>query len=183
MSKNRRLTVGFVFSTVTIAGLASILNGQPKQQPATAQLAKDDDMAVRQIVAGFEEAWNRHDMKALAGLFRDDAEWVNKVGMHWHGRDEVMIAHAALHETIFKNHSYRTDAVETRSIAPGVAIAVVTETFDGFLAPDGRAWPKARNRLTYVLLKGADGWRIAHGQNAEIDEMAARHDPVQNSRK
>ena len=122
-------------------------------------------------------------MKALAGLFREDAEWVNKVGMHWRGRHEIMLAHTVFHETIFKNHSYRTDAVETRSIAPGVAVAVVTETFDGFMAPDGRAWPRARNRLTYVLLRGTDGWKIAHGQNAEIDELAAKHDPVQNSQK
>lgn len=94
-----------------------------------------------------------------------------------------MVAHTAFHETIFKNHSYRTDTVETRSIAPGVAVAVATEAFDGFMAPDGRAWPKARNRLSYVLLRGADGWKITHGQNAEIDEVAAKHDPVQNSRK
>ena len=103
--------------------------------------------------------------------------------MHWRGRDEIMVAHTAFHQTIFKNHTYRTDAVETRSVAPGVAVAVATETFDGFAAPDGRVWPKARNRLTYVLVKGTEGWKIAHGQNAEVDEVAAKHNPVKNNRK
>jgi uncharacterized protein (TIGR02246 family) len=185
MSKNGTI-VAVLLTTIGIAGLTAGLRGQSKQQPAKRaanQLSKEDDEAVRKIVAGFEEAWNKHDMKALATLFREDAEWVNKVGMHWRGRDEIMVAHAAFHETIFKNHSYRTDAVETRAIAPGVAVAVATETFEGFKAPDGRDWPKSRNRLSYVLVKGTDGWKIAHGQNAEIDEVAAKHDPVQNHRK
>lgn len=186
MSKYHRMTLAMVFSTMVITGLASNLRGQATQEHprvAVNQLSKDDDAAIREIIAGYERAWNSHDMKAIAKLFREDAEWVNKVGMHWHGRDEIMVAHTAFHETIFKNHSFRTDAVETRSIAPGVAIAVVTETFDSFMAPDGRAWPKARNRITYALFKGADGWKIAHGQNSEIDEVAAKHDPVQNGRK
>lgn len=180
------MTSAIVLSTIAIAGLASNLWGQSQQEPvetSTNQLSKDDDEAVRKIIAGFEKAWNTHDMKALARLFREDAEWVNKVGMHWRGRDEIMVAHTAYHETFFKNHSCRIDAVETRSIAPGVAVAVVTLTGEGFVAPDGRDWPKARNRLTYVLLRETDGWKIAHGQNSEIDEVAAKHDPVQNVRK
>jgi uncharacterized protein (TIGR02246 family) len=186
MSKKPRITVAILFATIAIAGLTAGLSAEPKREPAKAatnQLSKDDDDAVRKVVAAYEKAWNTHDMKAFATLFRDDAEWVNKVGMHWRGREEIMVAHAAFHETIFKNHSYRTDVVETRAIAPGVAVAVVTETFEGFKAPDGRDWPKSRNRLSYVLVNGTDGWKIAHGQNVEIDEVAAKHDPVQNHRK
>lgn len=180
-----RMTIAALFSTIAIIGLAVDLRGESKQYPqeAASRLSKEDDEAVRKIVAGFEDAWNKHDMKALAKLFREDAVWVNKVGMHWSGREDIMLAHTAFHETIFKNHSYHTDAVETRAIAPGVAVAVVTETFEGFKAPDGRTWPKARNRLSYVLVKASDGWKITHGQNVEIDEVAAKHDPVQNKHK
>jgi uncharacterized protein (TIGR02246 family) len=187
MSAKRGTTVAVLFSAIAIAGLAAGLRAQPpKQEPvkaATNKLSGEDDRAVRKVVAEFEAAWNAHDMEALAKLFREDAEWVNKVGMHWRGRDEIMVAHTAFHRTIFKNHKYRTDAVETRSVAPGVAVAVATETFDGFKAPDGRDWPKARNRLSYVLVKGPDGWKIAHGQNAEVDEVAAKHDPAKKDRK
>src|SRR6185312_3093381 len=179
-------TVAVLFSAIAIAGLTAGLWAQPKQESvkaATNELSRKDDQAVRKIVAGYEEAWNAHDMTALAKLFREDAEWVNKVGMHWRGRDEIMVAHTAFHQTIFKNHKYHTDAVETRSVAPGVAVSVATETFDGFTAPDGRVWPKARNRLTYVLVNGPEGWKIVHGQNAEVDEVAAKHNPVKNNRK
>jgi uncharacterized protein (TIGR02246 family) len=172
---------------VTALNLASGIAAQtPKGDSPLAGangLSQEDDQAVRKVVAGFEEAWNTHDMAALAKLFREDAEWVNIVGMHWHGRDEIMVAHTAFHQTSFKNHSYRTDAVETRSVAPGVAVAVATETFDSFTTPDGQVRPKSRDRLSYVLVKGPEGWRIAHGHNVVIDEDAAKNDPVKNPRK
>jgi uncharacterized protein (TIGR02246 family) len=174
-------------SAIAIAGLTAGIWAQPptpkRSRPGTNELSKEDDQAVRKIVADFEKAWNAHDMPALATLFREDADWVNKVGMHWRGCDEIMIAHRAFHETIFKNHKMHTDAVETRSIAPGVAVAVVVATGDGFTAPDGRAWPKNRNQISYVLVKGSEGWKIAHGQNSEVDELAAKDDPVKNNRK
>src|SRR6478735_6283331 len=132
MSAKYGTIVAVLFPAVAIAGLTAVCRAHPpKQEPvkaATNELSKEDDRAVRKIVAGPEEAWNAHDMKALAKLFREDAEWVNKVGMHWRGRDEIMVAHTAFHETIFKKHKFQTDAVETRLVAPGVAVAVVTET-------------------------------------------------------
>lgn len=187
MTIKHKTTMTVLVSAITIATLtAGIWAQPPKHEPvkaSTSELSKEDDQAVRKIVAGVEEAWNAHDMPALAKLFREDAEWVNKVGMYWRGREEVMLAHRAFHETIFKNHRVQTNALETRSIAPGVAVAVVEETCDGFMAPDGRAWPKARNLLSYVLVKGPEGWKIAHGQNSEVDELAAKHDPVKKDRK
>ena len=176
-----------LFSAVAIAGLtAGVWAQAPKQggpRSGTTELTKEDDMAVREIVAGFEKAWNTHDMKALAKLLRDDAQFVNPVGMHWHGRDEIATALTAFHQTIFKNHSLHIDAVETRLVAPNVVAAVVTETADGFTTPDGQVRPKARDRVTYIVVKGSDGWRIAHGHGVVVDEEAAKYDPVKNSRK
>ena len=65
--------------------------------------ADDGPAAARALVAQLEAAWNQHDMAAYGALFHDDAEWINVVGMHWRGKDEVMKAHTSFHETIFKN--------------------------------------------------------------------------------
>lgn len=164
------------------SGVAAQTAGEATARPGVNGLSVDDDRAVREIVAGFEKAWNTHDMKALEKLFRDDAEWVNVVGMHWRGRDEIMVAHTAFHQTMFKNHSYRTDAVETRVVAPGVVVAVATETFGSVTTPDGKVRPTSRDRLSYVLVKGPEGWKIAHGHNVVIDEEATKHDPVRHPR-
>lgn len=172
-----------VTGLILASGIAAQAPKEDSPRAGANGLSREDDQAVRKVVAGFEEAWNTHDMKALARLFREDAEWVNVVGMHWHGRDEIMVAHTAFHRTSFKNHSYRTDAVETRSVAPGVAVAVATETFGAFTQPDGRVRPESRDRLSYVLVKGPEGWKIAHGHNVVIDEAAVKHDPVKNPRQ
>ncbi len=34
-----------------------------------------DENNIRTVARAYAEAWNHHDMKALAGLFTDDAEW------------------------------------------------------------------------------------------------------------
>lgn len=44
--------------------------------PAHAQ-STTDETQVREIAARWEKAWNNHDMKSLAALFTDDADFVN----------------------------------------------------------------------------------------------------------
>ena len=63
------------------------------------------------------------------------------------------------------------------------AIAVATMTHDAFVAPSGQTFPKAQNRCTHVLASGADGWKIVHGHNVQVDAEAAKHDPVNKPKK
>jgi uncharacterized protein (TIGR02246 family) len=172
-------------SLLLIGVFLSLMTDAPAQTPkseapriGTHDLSKEDDAAIRKVITGIEEAWNAHDMKAYARLFREDADWINIVGMHWRGRDAVMAAHVAFHESMFKNNRMTIDAIETRSLGNDFAIAVATMTHDAFLAPDGRTFPKAQNRCTHVLAKGPDGWKIVHGHNVQVDAEAAKHDPV-----
>lgn len=136
------------------------------------------DRAIREVVATIEKAWNSHDMKLYASQFREDAHWINIKGMHWRGLKQVMDAHIAFHATTFKNVNFKTDAVETRSLGNGFAVAVVTTTMDPFVTPDGQSLPQTNDRLSYVLVKFRDAWKIVHGQNVVIDPVAAPFDPV-----
>jgi uncharacterized protein (TIGR02246 family) len=159
---------------------------QPKSYTPAAganTFSADDDKAIRQVIRGIEDSWNAHDMKAYGKLFSEDAEFINVVGMHWRGRKAIVEAHAAFHETSFKNHSIKTDAVEIRSLGERHAIAVVTTTNDSFKTPAGQVIPKRQNLQTYVLTKGPDGWKIAHGHNVPVDPDAAQFDPVNKSKK
>jgi len=148
-----------------------------------APLSKTDDAAVRKLVADIEKSWNTHDMKLLATLFREDAEFVNVVGLHWRGRDAIVKAHAVFHETMFKDCRLKTDSIQIRSIGPENAIAVVTTTQDRFTTPDGHVMPKGQTKQTYVFEKGSDGWTIVHGQNVRIDAEAVKNDPVNAGQK
>jgi uncharacterized protein (TIGR02246 family) len=183
-------TTTVLLSLLLIAALLTLRTHVVAQPPnadqppsGTNALASDDDAAVRKVIADYEVAWNAHDMKAIGKLFREDAECINIVGMHWHGRDAIVTAHTAYHETMFKNHRIKTDAVEVRSLGGGHAIAVVTTTNDAFTTPGGQVMSKAQNRQTYVMTKGLDGWKVAHFHNVRVDADAAKHDPANSAKK
>jgi uncharacterized protein (TIGR02246 family) len=137
-----------------------------------------DEQAIQAVLHGYCNAWNRHDMKALAELFTDDAHWVNIVGMHWPGKKAVVGAHEAYHCTFFQTTDIDLADVQIRVLAPDVAAAVVLLNVGSFTPPDGIPRPKADNRLSLILTKHDGQWRIAHGHNTVIDPGAQRFDPV-----
>jgi uncharacterized protein (TIGR02246 family) len=129
-------------------------------------------------VKGYCEAWNAHDMKAMAELFVDDAHWINIVGMHWPGKLAVVAGHAAYHQTFFRMTDIEMADLEIREISPDVAAAVILLKVDPFTPPDGITRPSSEDRLSLILTKRSGRWLIAHGHNTIIDHGAQRFDPV-----
>ncbi|GMW03422.1 MAG: hypothetical protein AMXMBFR84_45560 [Candidatus Hydrogenedentota bacterium] len=168
----------FLITAVFVGALLVLNRPTFSATESIGKLDKADEDAARAVVMGIEQTWNSHDMDAMGKLFREDAEWINIVGMHWVGRDAIMVAHTAFHKTSFKNCNMKTDSIELRSIADGCAVAVVTTTMDSFITPAGNVIPKGQDRLTYVLTKRSDGWRISHGHNVQVNAEAAQHNPV-----
>jgi uncharacterized protein (TIGR02246 family) len=174
-------TAALVVASATAADAQSAKPGSTTPA-AKAALPAEDDRAIRKILADYDVAWNTHDMKSMGALFREDAEFINVVGMHWRGRADIVAAHAAFHETMFKDVRIKTDAITLRPLGGDVAIAVVTYTMDVATTPSGQVIPKHQNKLSYVFKKTAGEWKIAHGQNVRIDAEAAQHDPVNRPR-
>ncbi len=142
------------------------------------RVATDDERAIQRIVTTFESGWNTHDMGRIGSVFRDDAEFINVVGMFWRGKAAIVKAHAVYHEIMFKDCRLHSDALQIRLLNDTTAIAVWTVTQDSFKTPSGNVVPKTQTRLTFVLTKADDGWRVAHGHNTRIDAEAAQFDPV-----
>jgi uncharacterized protein (TIGR02246 family) len=133
---------------------------------------------IRVIALGFFEAWNRHDMKAIAKLFTDDADWINIVGMHWRGKNSVVKAHEIFHRTIFQNTAMNPIDVGIRMVTSDVAITVITLKAGDFTTPQGERKVGTQDKLSLALVKCEDGWKITHGHNTVIDPNAQRFDPV-----
>ena len=138
------------------------------------------DESIRAVLQGYRDAWNRHDMRAMAELFDDDAQWVNIVGMYWPGRAAVVAGHEAFHRTFFQTTTIDIAHAEIRELAPSVAIAVTLLKVGAFTPPDGIPRPESDNRLSLVLTKRSGRWRIAHGHNTVIDPAAQPFDPVKS---
>jgi uncharacterized protein (TIGR02246 family) len=134
--------------------------------------------AVGSVVIAYCEAWNDHDMKALAELFVDDAQWINIVGMHWPDKPAVVAGHAAYHRTFFRTTGIEMADMKITEISPDVAAAVILLKVGPFTPPDGITRPSSEDRLSLILTKRSGRWLIAHGHNTVIDHGAQRFDPV-----
>lgn len=124
------------------------------------------------VVQGFTDAWNRHDMNALASLYADDADFVNVIGLWWHGRDQIRAEHVTLHEGRMKQTTLRAEAPVIRRVSPDVAIAHVKWELRGDEGAEGWKIGEVRKGiLTHVLVRSGGAWRIVSTQNTDVLDL------------
>lgn len=156
----------------------AILAGGAGAMTMTNMTTGDGQAEMEALIQAYLKAWNDGAPERFADLFWPDASWVNVVGMHWRGRDQLVFAHVAFLKTIFKDCKQQLVSVEARPVAPDVAMAVVTLIQDAYVTPDGHAMPKAHDRLTFVAARRDGTWRLVHGHNTIVNPQAADNDPV-----
>jgi uncharacterized protein (TIGR02246 family) len=126
------------------------------------------ETAVKTVVASLAESWNRHDMVAFAAAFTENADFVNVLGMHWRGRQEIETKHAAAHRSIFRNSNLQIVEQSVRFLSPEIAVAHVSTQLKGAesLRPNV---PETRGTLmTCVLVMETGRWLIAAAHNTDI---------------
>jgi uncharacterized protein (TIGR02246 family) len=171
---------------VLVSLLGAISMARAGDQDVTARnIATTDEEAVRKVVNGFPEAWNRHDMNAFGALFTPDADFVNVGGIHWQGRELIQFNHAFLHGAIpadsagvtppqsaygiFKTSNLTFKQVDVRFLRKDVAVAHVQTELQG----DARTKDTRRTLLVMILTKENGRWLIAVAQNTEINRPPA----------
>ena len=143
--------------------------------------ASTDEEAVRRVVNGFPEAWNRHDMDAFGALFAPDADFVNVTGNHWKGRESIQLNHAFVHGAvpinsagvtvprgiygIFKTSILHFKQIDVRFLRKDVAVAHVQTELLG----DARTKNPRRTLVVMILTLDGGRWLIAVAQNTEIN--------------
>jgi ketosteroid isomerase-like protein len=76
--------------------------------------AKDQE-AIKEIEVHWQEAWNRHDMKALAALASEDVDFITVAATWLKGRAEFESHHARLHQMQFRDSVWTTAETRARS--------------------------------------------------------------------
>jgi uncharacterized protein (TIGR02246 family) len=117
------------------------------------------------LVLGFIRAWNAHDMKALADLFTEDADFVNVAGMWWKGRAQILAMHERSHANKFKTTTLVETNTTVRMLGPDVAVIHFEWELSGELDPDGKRAMTRHGIMQIVAVKQAGGWRIVSAQN------------------
>jgi uncharacterized protein (TIGR02246 family) len=141
-------------------------------------LSPEDKNEIAAVIQGFEDAWAKRDMVAFRALLTEDCDWVNIVGMHWHGRDEVTEMHRVLLEGRYKGVNVHTLSHEITEIAPGVALVVQKSQLDDFTTPDGHVVKGLQNMGMMVLVKRQGTWLIRGSENSSIDPRASLKPPT-----
>jgi uncharacterized protein (TIGR02246 family) len=153
----------YLFALMSLAIFATV--------PAKSGRA-DEVSAVIRTVQQFDTAWNRHDMKSLAALYADDADFVNVIGLWWHGRDEIRNEHVKLHQGRMKQTSLRSEKPVVRMLSPSIALVHVKWTLRGDAgAPGWKVGEVRRGILTHVLVKQEGTWKIVSTQNTDIVDI------------
>jgi uncharacterized protein (TIGR02246 family) len=118
-----------------------------------------------QLIADYANAWNAHDVDAMALLFHEDGTFVNVVGTYDKGREEIRHLHAAIHASFYKDSAIRSEVLDARELAPGVIVAHVANELEGDARAPGQT---VRTLATYVIQQRAGSWKFTAGHNTRI---------------
>lgn len=119
----------------------------------------------KQLVDGFVRAWNAHDMKALADLFTEDADFVNLTGVRWRGRAQIQAMHERSHAGRFKATTIVETNTDVRMLGPDVAVMHFRWEVSGTRDAEGRRGRILHGIMHIVAVRQGDGWRIVSAQN------------------
>ena len=149
--------------------LLILLVSAPKA--ALSGLHDQDEAEIRGVETRQQEAWNRHDAKAYADLFSEDADLVNIVGWRWKGRAEIERKLTDAYVFVFRESVLTVKDVDVKFLTSDIAIVHVGWTMTGARTPKGIPEPQQGIQIQ-ALQKQSGKWLISAFQNTtQVPEM------------
>jgi len=119
-----------------------------------------DSAAIKQCVASWEDAWNRHDAHATAMAYVEDGDFSSTTGIPSHGWKELEAHYNDIFTTFLKD-AHRTDTVKSiRFLTPEIASVDIDWQMTGAKTRDGKDVPIRKELLTWVVTKHNGQWMI-----------------------
>jgi uncharacterized protein (TIGR02246 family) len=119
-----------------------------------------DSAAIKQCVAAWEDAWNRHDAHATAKAYVEDGDFSSTTGIPSHGWKELENHYNEIFTTFLKD-AQRTDTVKSiRFLTPEIASVDIDWQMTGAKTRDGKDAPNRKGLLTWVVTKHNSQWMI-----------------------
>jgi uncharacterized protein (TIGR02246 family) len=124
-----------------------------------------DERNIRELVARWQESWNTHDMKAMAALLAEDADFVNVAGLHWKGKTQIEAEHAARHRTNLKNSIWETHNITVQALSQNFALVHIDWGISGDTDFDGTPRQPREGIFSWLVSKRDGRWLIRAVQN------------------
>jgi uncharacterized protein (TIGR02246 family) len=132
--------------------------------PSGAQSPQDEE-AIRHIERLWDEAWNRHDPKALAALLAEDADFVNVTGTLYRGREAFENLMVRTHQTQFKDSTRNTLETHVKFLTPEIALVNARWQISGDRNADGTPRQPREGIMTRVVVKRGGQWVVVAAHN------------------
>lgn len=156
----RRLTIRAAAAALSLLILTATAPVTQQSEHRT-----EDRTQIAGLLAEWEAAWNTHDMRRLAALFREDAVWVLWTGDVWTGRARFEDGMTKVHQTVYRTSVQREQLEELTFIGPDAAVLRFQSTLDG----DSRYPNRTIDSRKILVLTRQDGrWLIGWGQNTRF---------------
>jgi uncharacterized protein (TIGR02246 family) len=154
-------------ATLATALLLSVVSqdvfsqGQPQDPEA-------ESAAIKKVFEDFYQAFSRHDARAVAMTFTEDADFTNMRGVANHGRAEIEEKMKRLFTGNLRAAT-RTDIVKNiHFYSPEIATADADTTITGTLTADGSVVPPRKGLMIVVVSKANGRWLIREFHEAEF---------------
>lgn len=128
---------------------------------------------IEALVAAMFATWNRGDLEAYANSWTEDGELVNVLGMHRHGRAEILAELEFLHATRFRGTQIFDLGHDVRFLTPEVAVVHVRWEMRGDAGQPGHEVHEGVRRgiLTHIAQRTPEGWRLVASQNTDVQPI------------
>ena len=156
----------FVIFIAALVVLAAPVGAAQAPSPGT----RNDEDAIKAVMAATTDAFSRHDAKAWASFCTPDAQLVTVRGESMRGIAEIEKGLTRIFETRGRNVTLKTLAVTVRFIRPDVALAHLTNELSGLVGPDGQTQPPHQELSVRVLVKDQGTWRITAFHNTILQK-------------
>ena len=154
-----------------VALIAVSLLCAPQILRAQSSATDADSAAIRQVVAQWMDAFNRHDAQGWVAPFLEDGDFTNVSGLALHGRKAVEERFQKLFAGALKD-SHRTETIRhIRFVKPDVAAVDGEWELAGSRAADGAENPVRKGMFTWVMVKQDGHWMFADFHESEFVTM------------
>ena len=123
-----------------------------------------EEAAVRLRIQEFQEAFNKHDAKALAAFFTKEGDLIGPTGVVATGSANIGKLITSEMEDIAHNAKTTLTVQRIRFLKPDICIVNMLADFTGGVAADGRSIPPIKALATIVAFKTGNAWMWEAGR-------------------
>lgn len=117
---------------------------------------------VMKSAEAFFDAWNKHDTKAMASCWTEDATLINPMGRMAHGSADIEKLLMDEHSTMFKASTVKVLEMKvTRALGSTMAFCDGEMTVDGAQGPDGSMMQQMKMHIAVIMEKKGGRWLFA----------------------